>query len=358
MGCRSIFLKLRFHRLIDCIKLHGPTECIRTRLSCPTEHSQLKFHRLTERSQLEFHRPTERSRSALLFTCCFLLSTSYAQSSFFNTSDSLNTKRSIGINTLYAGVWSSSLVMLDQAWYKDYPKTTFHTFNDASEWLQMDKCGHAFTTYQISKSLTSLYRWTGMKPKNAVLAGTAITLGYQASIEYLDGRSVEWGFSWSDITANFSGGLLFGLQQYYWDKQFILFKESYSPSIYAPIRPNTLGNNFAERYLKDYNGQTYWLSFAPKNIWKTSNIPAWMLISFGYSVDAKLVGDKNTYTTVNNIIYNASREFLFSFDIDLSKLPIKRKWVKNILRPINAIKIPLPTLHWKNGVCYAHPLYF
>ena len=264
----------------------------------------------------------------------------------------------MGINTLYAGVWTGSLVMLNQAWYADYPKSKFHTFNDAGEWMQMDKCGHAFTTYQISKSLTSLYRWTGMKPKNAVLAGTAITLGYQASIEYLDGRSAEWGFSWSDITANFSGGLLFGIQQYYWDKQFILFKESYSPSPYAPLRPNVLGNNFAERYLKDYNGQTYWLSFAPNVLLKSSRIPNWLLLSFGYSIDSKLVGDKNTFTTPTNITYNASREFLFSFDIDLSKLPIKRKWVKDVLRPFNAIKFPLPTLRWKNGICYAHGIYF
>ena len=308
--------------------------------------------------KLKYHRPTELSRRALIFTCYFLLSKTYAQSSFFTPSDSLNPKRSIGINALYVGVWSSSLVMLEQAWYNDYPKTPFHTFDDAREWMQMDKCGHAFTSYQISKSLTSLYCWTGMKPKNAVLAGTTITLGYQASIEYLDGRSAEWGFSWSDILANTSGGLLFGIQQYFWNQQYILLKESYSPSIYGPIRPNVLGSRFAERYLKDYNGQTYWLSFAPKNVWKSSSIPSWLLLSFGYSVDAKLVGDKNTFTTSNNITYIASREFLCSFDIDLRKLPIKRKWVKNILRPINAIKIPLPTLHWKNGVCYVHPLYF
>ena len=294
----------------------------------------------------------------LLSTFYFGLSTSFAQSTFFTSSDSLNIKRSIGINTLYAGVWSSSLLMLDKSWYKAYPQSKFHFFNDNNEWLQMDKCGHMFTAYQISKSLTSLYRWTGMNNKKSLLLGTSIAIGYQTSIECLDGISTEWGFSWGDELSNISGGLLFGVQQYFWDKQFILFKESYSPSIYAPIRPNVLGSNFAERYLKDYNGQTYWLSFAPKNIWKSSTIPTWLLLSFGYSIDAKLVGDKNTYTTPNNITYNASREFLLSFDVDLSKLPIKRKWVKNILRPINAIKIPLPTLRWKNGICYVHGLYF
>ena len=332
MDCRSIFLKLKYPYT---------------------------------KEQVSFHCPTQRSRSTLLFTTFFLLSsfffsltTTYAQSTFFTTSDSLNCKRSIGINTLYAGVWSSSLVMLNQTWYKEYPKSSFHTFNDAGEWMQMDKFGHAYTSYQISKSLTSLYRWTGMQPKKAVIAGTIVTLGYQASIEYLDGRSAAWGFSWSDIAANTSGGLLFGIQQYFWNQQYILFKESYSNSPYAKLRPNILGNNLAERYLKDYNGQTYWLSFAPKSILPNAKIPNWLLLSVGYSVDAKIIGDKNSYISSNNETYTASREFLLSLDIDLSKLPIKRRWIKNILRPINAIKIPLPTLRWKNGICYGHGMYF
>ena len=294
----------------------------------------------------------------LLWSFYFGLSTSYAQSTFFKPSDSLNNKRNLAINISSAGIWSSSLIMLDKAWYKDYPQSKFHFFNDNSEWLQMDKCGHAFTAYQISKSLTSLYRWTGMKNKKAVILGTSIAIAYQTSIECLDGISTEWGFSVGDELANVSGGLLFGIQQYFWNQQYILFKQSYSPSPYAALRPNVLGSNVAERYLKDYNGQTYWLSFAPNAILKSSKIPNWLLLSFGYSIDAKLVGDKNTYTTSNNITYKASREFLLSFDIDLSKLPIKRKWIKDILRPFNAIKIPLPTLHWKNGICYGHGMYF
>lgn len=335
MDCRSIFFKLRFF----C-----PSERIRNTILLTFLLSTLNFGLST----LNFK----------LWTFNFGLSTTYAQTSFFSNSDSLNIKRNIGVNMLYASVWSGSLVMLNNAWYKDYPKSSFHTFNDVGEWMQMDKCGHAYTSYQISKSLTSLYRWTGMQPKKAVIAGTLITLGYQASIEYLDGRSAAWGFSWSDIAANTSGGLLFGIQQYIWNQQYILFKESYSNSPYAKLRPNVLGNNLAERYLKDYNGQTYWLSFAPINIIPHSKIPNWLLLSIGYSVDAKIIGDKNTYVTVNKETHIASREFLVSLDIDLSKLPIQRKWIKNILRPFNAIKVPLPTLRWKNGICYGHGVYF
>ena len=46
-----------------------------------------------------------------------------------------------GINAVAYG---GTLIALNNAWYKDYPKTSFHTFNDSKEWLQMDKVGHAW----------------------------------------------------------------------------------------------------------------------------------------------------------------------------------------------------------------------
>lgn len=300
----------------------------------------------------------KQSRAFVLFLFLISYLNTTAQSSFFNASDTFNKKRVLAVNTIEISLWSSSLAVLSQAWYKEFPQTKFHFYNDNAEWLQMDKCGHVFASYQESKSLAYLYRWTGMKKKSAVLLGTGLAVGFQSTIEYLDGLSAGWGFSPGDEIANVSGGLLFGIQQYFWDQQFILCKQSYSPTQYAQLRPNELGRNFAERYLKDYNGQTYWLSFSPKLLWKQAPIPNWLLLSVGYGIDGKLEGMNNVYTASNGITYTAHREYYVSLDIDLRKLPIKRKWVKNILRPLNAIKIPLPTLHWKNGVCYGHAIYF
>src|ERR1043166_9398894 len=41
-----------------------------------------------------------------------------------------------------AALYSGSLLALNQLWYKDYPRRSFHFFDDNNEWLQMDKCGH------------------------------------------------------------------------------------------------------------------------------------------------------------------------------------------------------------------------
>jgi len=60
-----------------------------------------------------------------------------------------------------------------------------------------------------------------------------------------------------------------------------MLKYSFSKTAYAKLRPNTLGGNFIQQALKDYNGQTYWLS---ANIWsfnKESNFPKWLNIAFG-----------------------------------------------------------------------------
>src|ERR1700757_2226381 len=66
---------------------------------------------------------------------------------FFQPAFSYNQKRTIGVVAGETCLASGSLVALSQVWYKDYPRTSFHFFNDNGEWLQMDKCGHATTAY-------------------------------------------------------------------------------------------------------------------------------------------------------------------------------------------------------------------
>ncbi len=60
-------------------------------------------------------------------------------------------KRIILNTSLHAGLYAASMVILNQAWYADYPRSNFHTYNDSKEWLQVDKVGHTWTAYQISR---------------------------------------------------------------------------------------------------------------------------------------------------------------------------------------------------------------
>ena len=182
--------------------------------------------------------------------------------------DSLIYKKRLLIASTTSGlVYSSSLIALHNVWYKDYPKSNFHFFNDSRNWLQMDKCGHAFSAYVLSQKTGEVFRWSGAK-KSYPWIGFSIGMSYLTALELMDAYNSEWGFSGYDVVANFSGGALYLTQELVFKKQLLIPKFSFSPSPYAKVRPEILGSNFSEQLLKDYNGQTYWLSL-PIGAWSS-----------------------------------------------------------------------------------------
>jgi hypothetical protein len=225
--------------------------------------------------------------------------------------------------------------------------------------MQMDKMGHVFSAYHLSDKVSKIYRWSGLNRKKSAFIGAGVGWGYQLSFEFLDAQSAGWGFSWSDVGANTLGSGLFLSQELIWQEQFLKLKFSYSPSDYAQYRPSILGSNFSERLLKDYNGQTYWLTFSPGSIFPKSKIPAWIAIAAGYSVDAKLLGNNDFYQTADGLKrFEAKREFVLSLDLDVTKLPIKKPWLKKLLSPFNVIKIPFPALVFRVNDISGRLLYF
>jgi hypothetical protein len=260
-------------------------------------------------------------------------------------------------SSLAIGASATSFVGLNSLWYKDYPRSNFHFFNDSKEWMQMDKFGHAFTSYQVGRNFYNTLQTSDSNRNRNIFIGGASGLIYLTSIEILDGKSAQWGFSKSDMIANTFGYFLFASQEYFLQQQFISLKFSYQKSAFANVRPETFGRNFQQRLLKDYNGQTYWLS-APLSLNRsnTKRFTKWLCISFGYSIDENLYADNNI-NSVNN--FNATREFFFSFDADLNRIEWRRKWMKKIANVINFIKIPSPTIGIRSdGKVKLYPLYF
>ena len=279
--------------------------------------------------------------------------------SFFQADTSQNKNRVLGTSVSIGTVWIGSMIGLQAIWYNDTIPNKFKFFDDSKNWLQMDKVGHVYTAYQLNKLTTGLYLWTGIDNKKATWIGFGISTGFQTTLEVLDGFSGTWGLSWADVASNTLGSALYASQQLTWEEQRILPKFSYSPSPFAPVRPNILGSSFAESLLKDYNGQTYWFSFSPRSFFPGLKIPKWACLSFGYSAHEKLVGSETTYTDpLTGITYNEQREFLFSLDIDFSKLDIKKPWLKTIVKQFNYLKIPFPAVIFRNGQVIANPLYF
>jgi hypothetical protein len=241
---------------------------------------------------------------------------------------------------------TTTLIGLNELWYKDYPRSSFHFFNDNKEWLQMDKVGHAWTAYQLSDLGYSALRWSGVKENKSAWYGGLTGMSYQLIIELLDGFSTEWGFSMGDFAGNLSGSAMFTAQQLAWHEQRFNIKYSYHYTKYAALHPELLGSNGAERLLKDYNGQTYWLSCSPGSFLKReSRFPRWIAFSLGYSAEGMLGGrDNNDVPGYENI--ERSRRFLLSADIDFSKIPVKSKFWHSVLSVINVLKVPFPALEY------------
>jgi len=277
-------------------------------------------------------------------------------SSFYKKSDTLNTKRRNTVIITETALSIGTLVALDKLWYSGYSRSNFHFINDNNQWKQLDKMGHVMTSYYFGKIGMEVLDWSGVRKKNQIIYGATFGFSFLTAVEILDGFSTKWGASWGDIAANASGtGLLIG-QELVWKEQRILLKYSFSQSDYAKQRPNTLGETFLQQTLKDYNGQTYWLS---ANIWsfnKDSNFPKWLNLALGYGADGMLYGETNP---TNALVQDPYRQFYLSVDLDLTKIKTNSKFLKTLFSTINFIKIPAPALEYntKNGFKF-HYLHF
>jgi hypothetical protein len=278
-----------------------------------------------------------------------------------NSTDTLNRKRLTAFIVTGTSLYVSSTIGLYNLWYKNYPQSTFHFFNDNQEWLQMDKCAHVTASYYIGRVGYSALRWSGVSEKKAVWYGGMTGFAFLATIEVMDGFSEEWGFSPMDIVANTLGTTLFISQQLAWHEQKFVMKYSFHSSPYAQYNPELLGSTLLQNMVKDYNGQTYWLSANISSLGlQHTRFPKWLNIAAGYGAEG-MTGAFENPDEINGVPVPYSeryRQFYIAPDIDLSRIPVKSKTLKLILNTIGFIKIPMPTLEFnKNGVKF-HPLYF
>jgi hypothetical protein len=249
------------------------------------------------------------------------------------------------------------MVGLNILWYKDYPKTDFHFFNDNNEWLQMDKIGHGYSTYYISKFVNRGLVSSGYS-KNSALYSSIAGFASISAIEIFDGYSEKWGASYGDLIANATGSGLFLFQDLIWKEQRITPKFSFHKSEFAQYRPNVLGSNFQERLLKDYNGQTFWLSVNIASFTDYNKMPKWLNLAIGYSADGMISGEEYQYIDgITSSDFQRKRQLYLSLDIDFTRIKTKSKLLKSVFEVINILKVPFPTLEYSNNNFRFIPLY-
>ncbi len=269
-------------------------------------------------------------------------------------------KRSAFLYTAYTGVAVGGYFGLNQLWYADHPKSSFHFFNDADQWRGMDKIGHAFSSYYLSELFYHRLRWAGKTERSAAVQSFVGSTAMMLTIEILDGFSQKWGASISDFGFNLLGSSLNSLQYFVFKKQIATLKFSFSKSGLAPLRPDALGDTYAQQLFKDYNGQTYWvnlpISLVFKKVWKPLNL------SLGYSANGMLGGKSNpTINEMGELLPNFQRSssYILSLDVNLKDIKTNKKWLKKTLALLNVVKIPLPAISiTSKGNFKAHGLYF
>jgi len=262
----------------------------------------------------------------------------------------------------YALVTSATMVGLYHLWYKDVPSQSFHFFNDNDQWLGMDKFGHMGTAYYLSRQCKEGVLWAEKSPKKAAIQGSIGALIFLTGIEIFDGFSTQWGASYGDMMANFSGAALFWGQEALWQEQRIKVKYSFHFTKFSKIRPSILGENALQQAFKDYNGQSYWLSANPAQLFNIKPFPKWLNIAFGYSASGLIGGKENPLFDQQGNAYPAfdrNRQYFLSLDLDLEKIPTQKKWLKQVFKVFNFIKIPFPSLEINSqGKFKGHLLYF
>lgn len=263
--------------------------------------------------------------------------------------DSTNTfkkrKQILWVST--SALYASTLYGLNTLWYEEYDRSSFHFFNDNSQWLGVDKLGHTYSAYVAATTGIKTFEWAGYNKKQSAFIGGSIGWVFLTTVEVFDGFSDEWGFSTGDMIANTIGSSIAIGQYLIWDKQIMRLKFSYSPSDLREYRPEVLGETEVQGFLKDYNGQTYWASFN-LNYLHGGIEPKWLNLAIGYGGDGMIYSNSD-YISSNGEVFEQKRQYYLSLDIDFERIPSNKAWVRSILTALNYFKLPFPALMLEEG---------
>jgi uncharacterized protein YfiM (DUF2279 family) len=282
-----------------------------------------------------------------LFVLCPLIA-------FGQTDSVVNKKKLVIASTTVAVGYTASMIVLGNAWYNDAPKQSFHFFDDAPEWKQMDKAGHFFSGFHISDNASMVLRSCNVSKRKSDVIGAITSMVIMSSIEVFDGYSAAYGASATDLAANAAGTLFYVGQSFAWNEVRIHPKFSFHRTSLAKQRPDVLGDGASE-ILKDYNGQTLWLSVDVAKFMPNSKWPKWLNVAGGYGAENMIYARDSQNL---NVGLNPYRQYYLSLDLDLTAIPTRSKFLRTVLKIANMVKIPAPALEFSRKGVKAHALYF
>ena len=266
--------------------------------------------------------------------------------------------KALGLTSAY---YAGSLIVLSKTWYQGRERVPFHFYNDTRAYLQVDKFGHTFGAYIYSYIGFHYLLNSGLNRKDALLYGATLGLILQTPIEIMDGIYEGYGFSWGDMAANTVGSALVLGQELVFQEQTVKYKFSYWESDYSGKANGYLGTNTFNRIFNDYNGHTYWLSCPVNKIFPNKFTPDWLNIAVGYGANG-MYGEFSNISEYNGTVIPTAtryRQYLFSLDIDWTRIKTDSKFFEILLKGLTFVKFPFPAFEYNSkGEFKGYYLYY
>jgi len=134
------------------------------------------------------------------------------------------------------------------------------------------------------------------------------------------------------------------------------------------------GAGLLSLFLKNYNTNTVWVSLNPRSFFpeRAAWLPRWLNVAVGMGADNLFVGQGyvwkgNVHCTdpgcdvyrLDPAVYPRTRQFYLSFDVDLTRLGFRNRFLRLLAGVVNVIKIPAPALEVTDrGRVRLHGVYF
>ncbi len=247
----------------------------------------------------------------------------------------------LGLTGGYAGLY----LYFRHAWWSGTPAPKWFVENDWDrEERDVDKFGHLFGGYQLTRLTSELLQAGCVPPSRAIAWAALYAFAFQFQIEEWDGTQQLYGFAPSDLIADAAGALFAVAQQHAKALQYIKPVWSYRPTE-AYRRRNLPGHGGQPRATTDYSGQTYWFSTDVHGLLPDGAKPFWpsfIRLSPGYSIT-------DYVDPITGGALRAKRKIVVSLDLDPEQLPGDNKVWRTIKHELAYFRIPGPTLQLTPG---------
>jgi hypothetical protein len=241
----------------------------------------------------------------------------------------------------------------DRAWYQNTKQDNIRWLRDwyGDAYLDLDKGGHFMSGLFMARTLTEAYSWTGFGHKSAAVLGTVTSWAGLMQVEMRDAYFANWGFSIPDFFYNTLGASVPLIHTLVPATQAVNFKFSYHPSrLYLNHEDRAAqGQPHTDFIIDDYEGMTFWMTFAVNNVlWGRAEEawPDYLGLALGYGatgLHGSNVKSKGRFKYYKDLP-DARPEFFLSFDYDARYLPGKGPFWSFFKERLNFIHFPSPAL--------------